>query len=111
MASWSNPSPPAVETSTQPEDVPWSVVDGLIVLIGAFVIYVGGSIVVASIDYPFEGAHTGFWVIPVSYLFLSLGVYVMSTWILVRRRGGTWKLIGYTLPEDQSVLASIGKLL
>lgn len=80
----------------------WSWIDGVIVVAGAFAIYIVGSIVVGIVDYVAEGRHTGFWVIPVSYLWLTFGAFFMIRTWLVKRRGGTWGMVGFRVPHARS---------
>lgn len=75
--------------------VSWSTFDGLVVLVGAFVIYIVGAIVLGGVDYAINGKHTAFWVGPASYLFLSIGTLLMVSLWLIGRRGASWGSIGF----------------
>lgn len=83
--------------------VAWSWLDGALVLIGAFVIYFVGSVILAIIDYPIEHKHPGFWILPASYLCLTAGGFVMVHLWLIRRRGATWADVGFRIPHARSV--------
>jgi membrane protease YdiL (CAAX protease family) len=89
--------------------VSWSTVDAIVVLVGAFVVYVVGSVVIAAVAYAAQGGVVGFWVIPVSYLFLSGGVVFMVAWWLMGRRKATWREIGFRMPYP-SIGASIARI-
>lgn len=91
--------------------VTWSTLDALLVLILAFVIYIVGSLMVGLVAIPFEGRHLGFWVIPISYLFLTLGVWASTQWWIVGRRGASWHTVGFRLPPANSLLSAIGRIL
>ena len=100
-----------VNDSNKDPQVRWSTLDGVVVLIGAFVIYIVGSIAVEIVDRGIEGKHFGFWVIPVSYVFLTLGVFAMAQWWLIGRRRTSWHDIGFRLPPAKSLPGSIGRIV
>ena len=112
MTGWTE-APPAsiVVETTSPDATTWSTLDSLFVLLGAFLIYIVGSVIVGVIDFGIEGRHIGFWLIPASYLFLTGGTYFMATWWLIGRRQATWRSIGFRLPQRRSWLAGVGKIL
>jgi membrane protease YdiL (CAAX protease family) len=75
--------------------VTWNSAYAVLVIVSAFVIYFVGTIVVFVIDRGVEGRHLGFWVSPVSYLFLTLGAFSMTYMVLIRGRGATWHSVGF----------------
>lgn len=110
--SWSNlPAPEAAQAGQISPEVSWSTLDGVFVLLCAFIIYVVGSVIVDIISFPIEGKHIGFWVIPTSYIFLTIGTFGMSAWWLVGRRHATWGSLGFRLPAASSVPAAIGRIV
>jgi membrane protease YdiL (CAAX protease family) len=74
----------------------WNTLDATWAIIGAFVIYIllGGS-VVFGIARALHEKHPGVWIAPASYAFLSLGTFWMVYWLIIVRRGATWRDIGY----------------
>lgn len=90
-----------------PETVGWTSLDAVLTVAGAFVIYLAGSIAVGIVAYGLQGAHPGVWVDPASYAFLTLGVFAMIHWLLVIRRGASWRGIGYRLRDRQRVLRAV----
>lgn len=90
--------------------VTWSTLDGFAVLFGAFVVYFVGSVVVGLVDFVIEGKHLGFWVIPTSYGFLTLGTVMMIRWRLLGRRHATWASIGFRLPPGQALGSALRRI-
>ncbi len=92
-------SQPPVETQTErpTSTITWNTGDGILVVFAAFLIYIFGSIVLVSIDRAFEHK-VGFWVAPVSYLFLTGGTFSVAYGAIIRRRGGSWTAIGFRRP-------------
>ena len=93
------PRPPEAGESKGPSpDITWNSAYAVLVIVSAFLIYFVGTIVIFSIDVAIEGRHhIGFWVSPVSYLFLTLGVFSMTYFVLIRGRRATWQSVGFRL--------------
>jgi len=87
--------------------VTWTWYDGSIVVLGAFAIYIVGSVMIAVVAIPMEGRTPGFWLIPVSYLALTFGTFFMVQVWLILHRGGTWRMVGFRVPRAKSVWVGI----
>ncbi|HZT96448.1 MAG TPA: CPBP family intramembrane glutamic endopeptidase, partial [Chloroflexota bacterium] len=77
------------------------------------VTYIIGTILLAGIDFAVEH-HAGFWLGPVSYLFLTVGTFAGAKLILIPR-WGSWASIGFRAPrpwekQDRSV-AVVGAIV
>jgi membrane protease YdiL (CAAX protease family) len=102
------PTPAPLHAASPHESVTWSWLDGVIVFVGAFLIYFVGSVILVVIDYEVEHkSQPPFWVGTASYLWLTAGTYLMvGLWLVVYRRG-TWKMVGFRLPARRSAARSI----
>lgn len=120
MESWNNPMTPATPSVEPPSSAEealaqppptWNWLDGVFVLFGAFLIYIVGSVILGIVDFAIEGKHIGFWVIPASYLFLTVGTFFMIQIWLITHRQGSWRMVGFRVMHARSYVRGLGWLL
>lgn len=103
--------PPGASFNAPPDPgeagVTWSTGDAIVVLVLAFLVYVVGSFIVGIVDLVAGGSlsghqlthyHVGFWVLPVSYLFLTTATFLLARWLIVGRHNASWSALGFRLP-------------
>lgn len=95
------------ETVRDADGVSWSSLDALFVILGAFAIYIAGSIVVISIADAIDKRYDGVWLGFAEYLFLCLGTFVMVRWLLLSRRGARWHDLGFRRTTWSRLLQSV----
>jgi membrane protease YdiL (CAAX protease family) len=88
--------------------VTWNSAYAALVIVSAFVIYFVGTLLLFAVDAHIEGIHhIGFWVGPVSYLFLTLGVFSMTYFVLIQGRRASWFDVGFRLKSWSRVGSAV----